>query len=491
MLSDKRKVALYSAIIFVVLVVSCGVFVMRYGIPASPKNIKVTASNFALPKSQSWKLDNGLTVYYYFDPQIPLVSGTLFVPGGSLFDPLDKIGLATATGSQMRNGGTLNYPPDMLDEKLDNLGATIESGFDSDYGTVGFSSLAEDIDEVFGIFAEVVQKPRFDGRRFELFKGQMSDSIGRRKDSAETMTSMLFTQVVYGDNSVYGKHSTRKSITAVNMADLKEFYKKFVTPENAYLAVAGPVSIDVIKNLIETHFSGWKAKQASSGVPSALPEIKSNYRPGVYVLNRDFAQANILIGHLGPSRFTDDFHAMQVYNRVFGLSGFDSILFNEVRTKAGMAYSVYGGLIGAAKAGVFQVELATKNATAGEAISKVLSIINEYQGKPFSAEKVNLAKKALEQTFVFRFADIKNIPVREVTLALFGFPKNYDEDYLKNLSLVTSENTAEVSSKWIKNDALYIVIVGKVNIEDIKSQLGSNFEYHEMSFDEVGKLKGF
>ena len=488
MLNDKRKIALYAVIAVIVFVASYYVFIARCSIPNHPKDIKIVSSNFVPPQSLSWKLDNGLTVYYYFDPQIPLVSGTLFVSGGSLFDPLDKIGLAAATGTQMRNGGTLNYSPDMLDEKLDNLGAAIESGFDSDYGTVGFSALAEDIDEVFGIFAEVVLKPRFDSKRFELYKGQMSDLIGRRKDSAETMASMLFTQVVYGDNTVYGKYSTRKSIAAINLTDLKEFHKKFVTPENAYLAIAGSVPEDAIKNLIGTYFANWKAKHASANESNPLPEIKSNYRPGVYVLDRDFTQANILIGHLGPSRFTDDFHAMQVYNRVFGLSGFDSILFNEVRTKAGMAYSVYGGLIGAAQAGVFQIELATKNAAAGDAISKVLNIIDQYQGKPFSAEKVDLAKKALEQTFVFKFADIKGIPAREATLTLFGFPADYDKDYLKNLSLVTPQNTAETSSRWIKNNALYIIIVGKINLDDLKSQLGNNFEYHQINFDEIGRL---
>ncbi|MDR2337059.1 MAG: insulinase family protein [Deltaproteobacteria bacterium] len=459
---------------------------IKQTIVSSPYKLKLDQNKFVSKEAISWKLDNGLTVYYYFDDQVPIIDGSLLIAGGSLFDPLDKIGLANAFGSQIREGGTESFAPDELDKHLDYLGAKIESNFGTDYGSISFRTLTDDIDEVFQTFSEVVLKPRFDPQRLKLWQGIASDSIERRKDDPDTMARIIFSGIVYGDNNVYGKTSTKQSINTITQNDLINFHKQFVLPQNAYLAISGSISVDKIKDLVGKYFNSWGEQQELSSTQMKLPDIKSNYKPGVYVLNRDFVQANILIGHLGPARVTEDMIAIHVYNKIFGLSGFDSILFNEIRTKAGLAYSVRGGLIGAAKQGVFQISLGTKSENAITAVKKIIEILNTYP--EFSLESITSAKKSLAQAFVFKFENAKELPLRQATLDLLEFPKDYDRNYLKNLDAVTPADVSNVRKHWIKNDSIYIVIVGKVSISDIKQQLGEKFNYYEVDFDEYAKI---
>ena len=86
-------------------------------------------------------LPNGMKLYLLEDHELPVVSGTALVRTGNLFDPPDKIGLATITGIVMRIGGTPEKAGDELDVLLENMAASVESSIGETSGTVSFSAL--------------------------------------------------------------------------------------------------------------------------------------------------------------------------------------------------------------------------------------------------------------------------------------------------------------------------------------------------------------
>jgi zinc protease len=128
--------------------------------PASYKDLKFPPlRKVEIPGVERYTLPNGMKVYLLEDHELPLVSGFALVRTGNLFDPEDKIGLATMTGMVMRTGGTKKNTGDELDEKLENIAASVESSIGESNGRVSFSALKENTDEVLGVFLDVLTTP--------------------------------------------------------------------------------------------------------------------------------------------------------------------------------------------------------------------------------------------------------------------------------------------------------------------------------------------
>ena len=231
---------------------------------------------------EEWRLKNGLRVVYLKDDELPLVKGRLFIRGGSLWGPDSPVGAVSAMGDQMRQGGAGNQSADMLDQQLEELAATVSSSFSTEFGGVSFSSLASDLDQVFPIFADVALRPRFEGDRLALWKGQSLESIRRRKEDPSTVASIAFTQLLYGD-SPYGRVSVDRDIQSISRDLLVSLHQKFVKPDGGLLVVTGRVDREVVQRLVEENFGSWKAR--GELLPPA-PAVNNEPKPGIPARSR-------------------------------------------------------------------------------------------------------------------------------------------------------------------------------------------------------------
>src|SRR5947209_6856966 len=99
--------------------------------------------DITIPKVEEVTLPNGIKLYLLEDHELPVVRGLALVRTGNLFDPADKIGLATITGEVLRSGGTTAKSGDQIAEELENIAASIESQIGESFGSISFSTLKE------------------------------------------------------------------------------------------------------------------------------------------------------------------------------------------------------------------------------------------------------------------------------------------------------------------------------------------------------------
>jgi zinc protease len=161
--------------------------------PASYKALKYPPlKEIQIPKVAESTLPNGLKIYLLENHELPLVRGLALVRTGNLFDPADKVGLASVTGALIRSGGTASKTGDQLDEELENIAASVESQIGESYGSVSFSTLKERTDEVLGSFHDVLTGPTFREDKLDLIKTQMRGGISRRNDDAHGISQREF-----------------------------------------------------------------------------------------------------------------------------------------------------------------------------------------------------------------------------------------------------------------------------------------------------------
>lgn len=466
------------------------------GIPSSPDDLGLGRLEFQPLEPQSWNDSNGLRVLLESSDEIPLVSGKIYFPFGSLKLDASEQAVYAALGSQLREGGTISFRPEELDERLDFLGASIEVGGGGEYFTVGFSCLKEDLDEVFGIFSEVISQPSFNAKRLALWKDLVASGIQRRKDSPRKIASMIFSKGVYGWDSAYSRSLTGAEVRSVSRNGLKKMHQAYFGLSGSTLSVSGDIKRAELSELVKRYLVERVPLVAKKNPRNIVAEAEGLASAKIYLHSRKQDQAIVMLGHQGPKRHQSDWFPTKVFNAVFGGSSFQSELFNRVRSKKGLAYSVWGAISPGKEVGVFQVFAATKNEQALEATSEIIRIVKEMQTEPISEERLREAISSEESSFVFNFASPGAIVGRQATLELYGYPRGYNSNYVENMSSVSSEEVLQVANKRLKPENLVITIVGDIRKEDINTEflseitglLGKQPEVVEVGFDTEPRL---
>src|SRR4029077_17908957 len=227
-----------------------------------------------------------------------------------------------------RTGGTRKNTGDELDEKLENIAASVETGIGETSGRVSFSCLKENTDEVLSVFKDVLTTPEFRQDKLDLAKTQLRSGIARRNDEPHGIAEREFDEIVYGRDNPYGWSEEYEHVNRIQRDDLIAFYKRYFFPANIMLAVRGDFSTTEMKAKLEKLFADWTYQQPP--VPE-FPKVTAKPAPGIYIASKDdVTQTFFAMGHLGGLLKDKDFPALQVMGDVLG-GGFTSRLFQRVR----------------------------------------------------------------------------------------------------------------------------------------------------------------
>lgn len=410
---------------------------------------------YSPPEPQKWLLPNGMTVLYLEDSELPLVRGALYVRKGSFWESDKEFAAYELMGSMLRRGGAGERTADELDNRLEELAASVDSSMSGQYGSISFQCLEDDVDEVFGLFSDVVLRPRFQSDRLKLLVGQVLEGIARRKDDPWTIAALAFKSMIYGKTPL-GRVLTSALVKRVHPSHLRRAYLRFLNPDRAILAISGRISRAKLEELLGKEFVHLKPSQKE------LPELQPAFPPKaarIVYIQSDLAQATLLMGHLGVPLYTEDHFPILVYNEIFS-GGMSALLFKKIRSEQGLAYSVYGAISPGFLAGQNLVAIQTKAESAGQAMLSALRTIGVTQREAVEAELLEEKRRGMSASYVFSHATPWAILNRKVSLEIAGYPRDYDSIYLDRLAAVTPEDVRAVAGNRWEQDKLVLILVG-------------------------------
>jgi zinc protease len=411
-----------------------------------------------IPHVDTFTLPNGMKLYLLEDHELPVVDGTALIRTGNLFDPAEKVGLASITGMVIRSGGTRTKSGDQLDEELENIAASVESRIDETSGTVSFSALKENTDEVLAAFHDVLTEPEFRQDKVDLAKSQIRAGIARRNDDAHGVAQREFARMVYGPNTPYGWQIEYATIDRVSRGDLAAFYKRYFFPANVMLAVWGDFRSAEMKARLETLFDGWRVTQPA--VP-AFREVRQSPAPGVYLATKtDVAQTFFVAGQLGGVLRDKDLPALEVMADILG-GGFRSRLFQRVRSRMGDAYEIeadWGANYD--HPGLFRISGSTKSVSTVETIRAIQEEAQKIRTAEVADEELSTAKQSALNGLVFAFDTRSKTLARVLTYEYYGYPKDFIDQYQKALATVTKADVLRVAKQRLDPASFTIVAVG-------------------------------
>ena len=428
----------------------------------NPRDMKFPELAFDPAEPQRFVTDNGLVVYFLEYHELPVISVTAYFKGGEAYDAPDKAGLTGVTAALLRTGGAGDRAPETVDEDLDFIGTSISSNSGADNLTVSMRTLKKDIDLGFEIFADMLVAPKFDSSKLALEISNRRDAIRRQNDNPWDISRRVFYQTVYTGHP-YGQYATLASLDNLERDDILKQHGKFYAPDNCIMAISGDLTPDEIKGYIDRYFAGWK-KTGVSVKPPAPAAAK--YAPGVYYAEKDMNQANIRFGRLTLDDKNPDRFALELVNFALGGGGFTSRLTGEVRTTAGLAYSVGSYLYVRPCNGCLFGYCLTRADAMSQAVQMMLDIIGEVKQNGITGEELDLARESIINSYIFDYDTPQELVSAFAFQELRGFPSDQLRKNLDAYKQVTLEDCRRVAAKYLDTENIALVITGNKELFD-------------------------
>jgi predicted Zn-dependent peptidase len=421
-----------------------------------PRTMTFPTLPLAPPAPQRVVLENGVVVYLLRDPEVPIVNVQVLVRTGAVLEPADKVDLAEVTGRAMRTGGTRRYPVAALNAKLEQLGATLETGIGRQSGTAALSVLAPDLPVGIELLAEVLRRPVFDAEEVERIKLRRIEEIRRSDDDPDAIAFRTFRAAVYGDDP-RGRIPTPEMTGSITRDEVAAFHARFFHPDRVIVGVTGLFDEAELLGLLRKELGDWQP----AGVPAEpFPLPRQEPRAGLTLVQKELPQATIIMGHLAPAKDAPEHHAFTVLNYILGGAGFNSRLTEEIRSNRGLAYSVGSFYRGDVGYGVFGGYSKTRTASALEAARLMLGIMKRVRLEGVTPGELRWAKDAIVNNLIFTVEGSREIVAEKMSYEYDGLPADFLERYRDRVEAVTAEDVLAVARRYLRPADAATVIVG-------------------------------
>jgi predicted Zn-dependent peptidase len=424
---------------------------------ANPRSMSFPPLRYDIPKAERVVLECGMPVYLLRDPELPIINITAMVRSGSVYEPASLSGLASLTGSVMRSGGAGGMPPERMDDELEFMASSVESGIGPDMGTVSLTSLTKNFSRTLRIFSDVLLRPDFSDKRVDIARKHLIEGLRRQNDDPKEIAGREINRAVYAGHPL-GNVPTLETANAITRQGMIDFHRRFFRVDNMILAVSGDFDREALLRELNAVFG--KATAVPATVLPNIPQPAPVFAAEVIYGKKEVNQSVIRMGHLGVTKESPDLYALRILDYILGGS-FTSRLTMEIRTNQGLAYNVGSHFeIGRRFTGSFIAETETKAESTAKAIGLMQSIIAGMTKEPVTDQELKAAKEYIINSFMFGFTSPASIVTQRARLEYYGYDPGYLENYRDNISRVTKQDVLAAAKRHLKPEAFKLVVVG-------------------------------
>ena len=409
------------------------------------------------PTIEHWQTSNGARVYFVAAPEIAMVDTRVVFAAGSARDG-DHPGIANLTNGLL-NEGAGELDADAFNNEMSATGAIMGHGAERDMAFASLRTLAEGAHarRALELFTLALGKPRFDTSAIERDKARTLVALEHKAQSPDAVATDAFYASLYPKHP-YGSppDGTSASVSALTQADIRAFHARYYVARNAVIAIVGALDKAGASAIAEQLSQALPAGERAPALPSvALPEASDKH------VEFPSIQSHVMVGMPGISRGDADYFPLLVGNHALGGSSLVSILFDEVRDKRGLSYSVSSYFIAMAEAGPFVAELQTDRKQQDEALKVLRDTIARFvrQGPP--AGSIEAARRNLIDGFPLRVASNRQIVEYIAMIGFYDLPLDYLEAFASKVAAVTPEAVKDAFTRRLPLERLTTVVVGR------------------------------
>jgi predicted Zn-dependent peptidase len=354
--------------------------------------------------------------------------------------------------------GTKNRSAEQIAREVDSIGGNMDAFTAKECICFNVKVLDEHVPTALDILSDLVLHPVFDATDIARERGVIMEEIKMDEDNPDYLVHEIFTQNFWKDHPL-GKPilGTKETVKRFERESVMEAYGHRFAPGNIVVSAAGNLDHDRFVELVTEHFQ--HMQPVKNGFHSAQPKIVSR----IILRNKKaLEQVQLCIGVPSHPIAHEKRHAGYILNTLLG-GGMSSRLFQNIRERQGLAYSIYSDLNPYRDTGCLAVYAGTSLASAAKVVQSVVSEFRKLKAETVSEEELNRSKAQLKGSLMLSLesssARMSNLARQEMY-----FDRFYDLDELiARIEAVTSEDLQGLANEFFQTDSVAVTALGNLN----------------------------
>jgi predicted Zn-dependent peptidase len=415
-------------------------------------------------------LPNGMRVVTEHMPHVRSVSVGIWIGTGSREESPADTGISHFI-EHMVFKGTKNRSAEQIARSVDSIGGGLDAFTSKELVSYNVKVLDEHLPEAFDVVADLVRNPLFMEADIEKEKGVILEELKMEVDNPEYLIHEIFSSNFWKGHAL-GRPilGTKQTIRAFDRDKVEKYYKQFYTPSNILITAAGNLDHKKLVRLAERYFGDLKRHRTVK-----LEEKPTPHAPLVFRDKDSLEQVHVYLGVPSIAMPHEERFACYILNAVLG-GGMSSRLFQNIREKQGLAYTVYSELTMYRDAGCMLIYAGTALKSAGKVIESIVRELRELVDKKVTPEELRRAKDHLKGSFVLGLESTSsrmgNLARQELYFKRFF---SLDE-MLDNVERVTAEEVQKLARQFFDPNRMAVAMLGrlegfKVRREDLVGPL--------------------
>jgi len=400
--------------------------------------------------------EGGIEAWLVEDHSLPIISFQFLFSGGAATDPRSRAGLANMV-SGLLDEGAGELDSQSFQRRLSDESISLSFSASRDNFAGSLKALTRNRDEAFDLLRIALTEPRFDPDAVTRIRAQILAGIASRTNDPDRIAQQTFWEAIFpGHPYAQPVEGTAESVAAITEDDLRTFVTRRLARNELIVGVVGDMTADELKILLDKTFGALPERSEAFTIPKVEPAAGGE----VIVVQAENPQSRILFGQKGLYRDDPDYYAALVLNHILGGGSFTSRLYDEIREKRGLAYSVYSYLLPLDSAALWLGGAGTENAAVSVSVELVKNQWANLRAFGVSQDELDKAKANLVGSFGLRFDSSSAIAGMLVAVQRRDLGIEFINERNDLIARVTLDDVNRVAARLLDPDALTVVVVG-------------------------------
>lgn len=404
-------------------------------------------------------LPNGITVLSFSNFNVTSVYITGLLKCGSALDPKGQLGLAHFTSSMLTRGTTSrNFKS--YHQELENRGANLVFGCGSNHTWFRGKALSEDLEILFDLASDSLQRPAFSQEYFTRLQSQLLAGLAIREQDTSAAASILFEDNLFPDHP-YGRPQDGfiNTIQAIERKDLANFHSTNYSPKDMLLIVTGAVHAQDVSSLAEKYFANWSHPGQRIIQPSNIPN------PPQKIIRKhrnvdEKSQVDLIMGTLGPTRTSEDYLPLFLGNNVLGQFGLMGRIGESVRSRSGLAYFASSNVTAWHDTGAWEFTAGTSEKNLDKVIGLIQSEIKRFTSSTVTSEEMHDSQSNLVGRLPLSLESNAGIANAILNMERFQLGLDYYQNYASAIKSINADDILNSSKKYLDPEKMVIASAG-------------------------------
>ncbi len=400
-------------------------------------------------------LDNGLVILTEKIPGVRSVSVGVWIQVGSRQEEQKQEGISHFI-EHMLFKGTTNRSAEDIAIAIDSVGGVLDAFTGREYTCFNAKVLAEHLPLALELLADLLLRARLDPNDVEKEREVILQEIKMVEDAPDDQIHDLFTQTVWADHPlgrpVLGR---RETLQEIRRDDIVQYMDRYYRPDRAVVSVAGDLDHDAVVSLVTAVFGEWGGH---TRLESTVPPVS---RSETVNEARDLSQVHLCLGVSGLAYAHQDRYALALLNTILG-GGMSSRLFQEIREKRGLVYSIYSYTASYRDGGLLVVYAGTSNDRYHEVVDLIQAEFRAIRDAPAGSTEFRRAKEQLKGNLLLGLESTGSRMTRLAKMYIY-FNRCFGlEEIIRGIEAVTPERLHELSQSLFDGGSCTLASIGRI-----------------------------